>query len=67
MFFDSMLGIVASLGLVLATNAVFVGDWPRFSISLAVCIATGSWLLRRIFAAAPSRPGKFNSKLELTK
>jgi solute:Na+ symporter, SSS family len=51
MFVDSMLGIVASLGLVLATNAVYVGDWPRFGGSTLVCLATGGLLLRRILAA----------------
>jgi len=45
---DSLLGILASLGLVLATNAVFVGDWPRFFVSLALCAVAGIWLLRRI-------------------
>ncbi len=45
---DSMLGIVASLGLVVATNAIFVADWPRFAVSIAVCIAASLWLLRRI-------------------
>jgi solute:Na+ symporter, SSS family len=54
MFGDSMLGIVASLGLVLATNAVYVGDWLTFSISLAVCLVTGAWLLRRILQQPPA-------------
>lgn len=48
MFFDSMLGIVSALGLVLATNALFVSDWLRFWVSMAVCAATGIWLLRRV-------------------
>ena len=48
MFADCMLGIVASLGLVLATNAIFVGDWLRFGISMAVGGAAGTWLLWRI-------------------
>ena len=48
MFVDSLLGIIASLGLVLATNAVFVGDWPRFGLSLGVCTVMATWLLRRI-------------------
>jgi Na+/proline symporter len=51
MFVDSMLGIVASLGLVLATNAVYVGDWPRFAASMVGCAVTGSWLLKRILDA----------------
>jgi len=48
MLVDSLLGMIASLGLVVATNAVFVGDWPRFFMSLITCILTGAWLLRRI-------------------
>jgi Na+/proline symporter len=48
MFADCMLGIVSSLGLVLATNAVFAGDWPRFGVSILVCAVTGFWLLRRV-------------------
>ncbi len=45
---DSMLGIVSSLGLVLATNALFVSDWTRFTVSTLVCLGTGIWLLRRV-------------------
>src|ERR1039457_7250371 len=50
MWIDSLLGILACLGLVLATNAVYVGDWPRFGVSIAVCAGLGFWLLRRILA-----------------
>jgi Na+/proline symporter len=71
MFVDSMLGILASLGRVLATNAVYVGDWPRFGVSIAGCIVTGSWLLKRILDAAASENLKLKLKpeleLELTK
>ena len=63
MFVESMLGIVASLGLVLATNAVFVGDWPRFFVSLAGCLVTATWLLRRILLK--SRATKALQKVEL--
>jgi hypothetical protein len=62
MFWDSLLGIIASLGLVLATNAVFVGDWPRFVASITVCIVTGSWLLRRILLK--SRAAKLIETIE---
>jgi solute:Na+ symporter, SSS family len=48
MFFDSMLGIVSALGLVLATNALFVSDWMRFWVSAVVCAVTGMWLVRRV-------------------
>ena len=50
MWIDSLLGILACLGLVLATNAVYVGDWPRFGFSIALCGGLGFWLLRRILA-----------------
>jgi hypothetical protein len=50
MWIDSLLGILSCLGLVLATNAVYVGDWPRFGASIAVCAGLGCWLLRRILA-----------------
>jgi Na+/proline symporter len=49
---DAVLGILASLGLVLATNAIFVGDWIRFGVSLAGCVVTGGWLLRRLWNGA---------------
>ncbi|MEI6074544.1 MAG: hypothetical protein WCS94_03160 [Verrucomicrobiota bacterium] len=49
MFWDSLLGIMASLGLVLATNAIFVGDWPRFFVSITTGGISGAWLLRRIW------------------
>lgn len=60
MLVDSLLGIVAALGLVLATNAMFVGDWTRFGGSTAVCAVTGIWLLRRVLrqrATVSSAPG----------
>jgi hypothetical protein len=50
MWIDSLLGILSCLGLVLATNAVYVGDWPRFGASIAICAGLGFWLLRRILA-----------------
>jgi Na+/proline symporter len=67
MFFDSMLGIIASLGLVLGTNAIYVGDWPRFGASLLVCVATGGWLLRRILAERSAEDRKIKYELEMTK
>lgn len=45
---DSLLGILSCLGLVLATNAIFVLDWRTFLISLAGSVGLGSWLLLRI-------------------
>jgi hypothetical protein len=35
---------------VLATNAVYVGDWSRFGASIAFCAGLGFWLLRRMLA-----------------
>jgi len=67
MFGDSILGIIASLGLVLATNAVYVGDWLRFGVSVAGCIVAGSWLLKRILDAAAAEKPKLKPELELTK
>ena len=67
MFVDSMLGILASLGLVLATNAVYVGDWVRFGVSVAGCVVTGSWLLKRILDANASETPQPKPELELTK
>ena len=63
LLFDSMLGILSALGLVLATNAIFVGDWIFFSVSIAGCIVTGAWLLKRIFGG--SGPAEPNLKPEL--
>jgi Na+/proline symporter len=64
---DSLLGIVASLGLVLATNAIFVGDWPRFGVSIAACVVMGTWLLRRML----EKPGAVQAapveKMEVAK
>jgi solute:Na+ symporter, SSS family len=48
MMFDCLLGILACLGLVLGTNAVFVGDWTRFFISAGTCAVFGGWLLARM-------------------
>jgi Na+/proline symporter len=51
-FGDSVLGILACLALVLATNALYVADWPRFWGSvIAGTILTG-WLLKRILRGA---------------
>ncbi|HWQ93124.1 MAG TPA: hypothetical protein VN673_15725, partial [Clostridia bacterium] len=54
MFIDSGLGIFASLCLVLATNAIFVGDWLRFGITLLGCSGSGALLLHRMWRASKS-------------
>ena len=55
MLVDCILGILASLGLVLGTNAIYVRDWTRFGLSLLVCAGTGGWLLKRILDGAPAK------------
>jgi solute:Na+ symporter, SSS family len=44
---DCAIGIFACLGLVLATNAVFVQDWWRFGAGAAVAAGLGGWLVAR--------------------
>ena len=67
MFVDSMLGIVASLGLVLGTNAIYVGDWKRFGASLLVCIVAGGWLLKRILEGRLAEKPKLEHSMEMAK
>ncbi len=47
---DSVIGILVSLGLVLATNAAFVGDWLRFGLGLGLAGGFAFWLMRRVLA-----------------
>jgi Na+/proline symporter len=47
---DGAIGILASLGLVLATNAAFVGDWLRFGLGLGLAAVFSIWLMRRVLA-----------------
>lgn len=47
--FDSFLGVLSCLGLVLATNALFVKDWRIVTVALVLCLVPGAWLLRRVF------------------
>ncbi len=67
MFADCMLGIAASLGLVLATNAVFVGDWLRFGMSVGACVVAGTWLLRRILEERASAKRPVAVEMEVAK
>ncbi|HZM05554.1 MAG TPA: hypothetical protein VFC44_21340 [Candidatus Saccharimonadales bacterium] len=46
---DSLLGVLACLGLVLATNALFVGDWLRLTGGAITTCCSGLWLVRRVF------------------
>ena len=43
------LGTLACLGLVLATNAIFVKDWVTLIFGLFAAIGLGAWLVRRMF------------------
>jgi hypothetical protein len=45
--FDSAIGIGICLALVLATNAIFVGDWVRLGAGTVVGLALSFWLLKR--------------------
>ena len=45
---DSVIGIAACLGLVLATNGVFAGSWPTAGVGGAAFLVLGSLLLRRV-------------------
>jgi SSS family solute:Na+ symporter len=53
---DSALGIGTCLALVLATNAIFVGDWVRLGVSTLAGSILGVWLLRRNRASAADKP-----------
>lgn len=46
---DGLIGILCCLGLVLATNAVFVASWTIFGIGLASAVCFGGWLIYRMF------------------
>ncbi|MDD4869262.1 MAG: hypothetical protein PHR77_01785 [Kiritimatiellae bacterium] len=48
LIFNSILGVLACLGLVRATNAVFVGDWETTIIGLATTFLLGGWLVWRV-------------------
>jgi hypothetical protein len=48
LMFDSGLGIVACLGLVVATNAMFAGTWKLFGLGGLAAGGFGWWLIKRI-------------------
>ncbi len=52
LLFDAVLGVLACLGLVLATNAVFVLDWTRAITGTAVAAVLGAWLVSRMLDGA---------------
>lgn len=43
------LGVLACFGLVFATNAIFVGDWPRVVGGMILTCIFGAWLVIRAF------------------
>jgi Na+/proline symporter len=47
-------GVLACLGLVVATNALFVRDWVKFAIGLVTGALMGAWLVRRMFDHEPA-------------
>jgi solute:Na+ symporter, SSS family len=49
---NCLLGIVVCLGIVLATNAVYLSDWKMTSIGVAMIIGCGAWLIYRVTHAA---------------
>ena len=53
---DSALGVLACLGLVLATNAVFARSWPTASLGAGMAAVFGWLLLRRVLAKTAKAP-----------
>jgi solute:Na+ symporter, SSS family len=55
---NSVLGILACLGLVLTTNAIFVADWSTIAIYLAAAVGFGGALIVRVLKSptAASEP-----------
>jgi len=52
---NSVLGIVACLGLVIATNALFVQDWLKVGLGFGFSLGCGLWLVRRMFVPQASQ------------
>jgi solute:Na+ symporter, SSS family len=58
---NCLLGILVCLGIVLATNAVYLSDWRTTSVGVVMIVVCGGWLIRRVIRAtegefAPSVP-----------
>lgn len=51
---DSAIGIVACLGLVLITNAIFLGAWGQVGLGAILALGFGGWLLYRMLAPEAS-------------
>jgi len=52
LIFDSVLGILACLGLVLATNAIFAKDWATAIVGAAGALVFGGWAIARVAVSA---------------
>ena len=50
LLFDCLLGVMACLGLVVATNSLFTGKWLVFGIGIVCFVCFGGWLLQRVLA-----------------
>ena len=55
LIFDCILGTLACLGLVMVTNAVFVGNCLVGALGISATVGFGAWLLRRLTIAEKSR------------
>jgi SSS family solute:Na+ symporter len=51
--FDCLIGTVACLGLVIATNAVFVLDWVGVIGGVLAVTVFGAWLIKRVLMKKP--------------
>jgi Na+/proline symporter len=56
--FDCLIGTLACLGLVIATNAVFVQDWFRFVCAVLVVTVFGGWLIKRVLMKEKPKLGE---------
>jgi hypothetical protein len=63
---NSLLGVIACLGLVLATNAVFVGSWLRALVAATAAVLAGTWLVRRALGPAPANPSALVGQAQTT-
>ncbi len=52
---DMIFGFLTCLGLVLATNALFVGNWPRFTYATVMAVLFGAILVVRVVKASRNK------------
>lgn len=48
--FDCLLGIIACFGLVMATNAIFIGNWTIIILGSCSALGFGAFLIKRSFS-----------------